>query len=199
MLTHPDHFPLKTLPDKHLGTKSKKSVAQNCCCSGCQMLVRHPEGHRMFGVRSVLEHGGFHCNKQLHIQGLANGSFKQHNLERVIEGHTLSSCRDGGGARKSCTTLPPCGDTAQITTLIYIRLYLKSSSIIVLKTLVSTHLYHLIMRFQGWGANVRGHFSTKSINPCVSSDTDLQQNLNWHWKQGQFQQNIAPALLDWIF
>lgn len=106
----------------------------------------------MFGVRSVLEHDGFHCNKQLHTQGLAQmDPLSNTVLERVIEGHTLSSCRDGGGARKSCTTLPPCGNTAQLTTLIYIGLYLKSRTIIdeVLQTLVSTHLYHLMMRFQG--------------------------------------------------
>lgn len=109
------------------------------------MLVRQPEGHRMFGVR-------FHCNKQLHIQGLAQmDPLSNTILVRVIEGHTLSSCRDGGKAQKSCTTLPPSGDTAQLATLIYIGLYLKHSSIIdeVLKTLVATHLYHLIMRFQG--------------------------------------------------
>lgn len=72
-------------------------------------------------------------------------------LERVIEGHTLSSCRDGGGARKSCTTLPPCGYTGQLTTSIDIRLDFKSSNIIdeVLKTLVPTHFCHLTMRFQG--------------------------------------------------
>lgn len=154
----------------------KKSVAHNCSCSGCQMLVRHPEGHWIFGVRSILEHGRFHCNKQLHIQGLAQmDTLSNTILERVIEGLTWSSCRDGGGARKSCTTLPPCGDAAHLTSLIYIGLYLKSSSIIdeVLQTSVSTHLYHLIMRSQGWGAYVRGHFSTKSINPCGSSDTDL--------------------------
>lgn len=137
------HFPLKTLPDKHQETKSEKPVAHNCCCSGCQMVVKHPEGHRMFGVRSVFEHGGFHCNKRLHIQGLAQmDPLSNTILERVIEGHTLSSCRDGGGAPKSCTTLPPCGDTAQLTTLIYIRLYLKSSSIIdniSLNTFISPH------------------------------------------------------------